>query len=381
MKRLSEDEYQGDDEPGGGGDEPQSEGDPAVQVYNNDPDDPSEPSSSTEEARLLPEGMTSVEGEIPDGFFAAGEPDGEGEGGGQEDQDTDESSGEEETTTPTDEGEGEEGGEEGGADEDEEMDDVTASQGWLDDVTAQTGIEAEDEEEFVQTVNDLRRDVSGFSQFAEVLEQVPELAQVTHDLAGQEEIDPIDFYLAVKDIEGVDVSIPDAAEDPDAASDFQLRLKERRKKQKERREQMQEQEQKAKDIRRDFEQAFKSFKKRKNLDDKEAQKFKQRFRKVFYGDPEKGELPRMDVFDLAYEALEGGGEEDDTPIEETEAYKEGFNAAVEQMKSGGNTDGLPDLKKGGSGGSTDGGGQSGGANVPSMLAPTEGAEGMDHESF
>jgi hypothetical protein len=387
MKRLSKDEYDPDQDPtttAEEGEGVQAEGDGSATVHTTRPSGapPEEtPSGEGDDGRLLPDGLNAIEGEIPDGMMAAGGTD-EGEGGeeatGQQNgepspdatgEDTEGSSSNEDETGSTSESE----------QESEEMDDVPSSPGWLDDVTAQTGLEAESEDEFVEQVRTMHRDVRGFSELEEVLEQVPQAATLIHSLAQTEgEIDPVDFYMAAQDVEGLDVQAPSKAENPDEYADFKARLRERQQKMRDRREQQEEQQKKAKQVREDFEQAFESFKQRKDLGDEEARAFKQEFARVFYGDAEKGELPRMDVFDLAWDALREQ-KAGDTPTEETDEYKEGYNQAIEDMKEGG-ADGLPDLKNAGGTGSEDGGDAGSGPAMPALLEPS-GDGGMNHDAF
>ena len=397
MKRLSEEEYDPDQDPtvtAEEGEGVQAEGDGRATVHTTQPSggapqgSPAQGSASSEDdGRLLPDGLNAIKGEIPDGMMAAG---GTGEGDGTDGTSSSEAAGQQDGELGADargeDSEGPSSSEDGSGStneseqEGEEMDDVPSSPGWLDDVTAQTGLEAETEDEFVEQVRTMHRDVRGFSELEEVLEQVPQAATLMHSLAQAEgEIDPVDFYIAARDVEGLDVQAPSKAENPDEYADFKARLRERQQKMQKRREQQQEQQQKAQQIREDFEQAFESFKQRKGLDDEEAQAFKQEFARVFYGDAEKGELPRMDVFDLAWDALREQEEGGDTPTEETEEYKEGYNQAIEDMKEGG-ADGLPDLKNAGSAGSEDGGDAGSGPAMPALLEPS-GDGGMNHDAF
>jgi len=225
----------------------------------------------------------------------------------------------------------------------------------------------------------MQRDVRGFSELEQVLEQVPQAAQLMHGLAQTEgEIDPVDFYMAAKDVDGIDVQAPSKNENPDEYADFKARLRQKQQKMEDRRQQQESQQQKAQSIREDFEQAFESFKNRKGLSDEEAEEFKDEFARTFYGDAEEGELPRMDVFDIAHDALRGR-EESDTPPEETDAYQQGYNKAIEDMKEGG-ADGLPDLKNAGGTGTDDGGGGGSSSGMPSLLQGSEGG-GMNHDAF
>jgi len=391
MKRLSKDEYDPDQDPtttAEEGEGVQAEGDGSATVHTTQPSGSSTDGSpsSEDDGRLLPDGLNAIEGEIPDGMMGTG---GTGEGDGTEGASSSEATGEQgEEAGPDATGEDTEGPPSGedeaqstneSEQESEEMDDVPSSPGWLDDVTAQTGLEAESEDEFVEQVRTMHRDVRGFSELEEVLEQVPQAATLIHSLAQTEgEIDPVDFYMAAQDVEGLDVQAPSKAENPDEYADFKARLRERQQKMRDRREQQEEQQKKAKQVREDFEQAFESFKQRKDLGDEEARAFKQEFARVFYGDAEKGELPRMDVFDLAWDALREQ-KAGDTPTEETEEYKEGYNQAIEDMKEGG-ADGLPDLKNAGSAGSEDGGDAGSGPAMPALLEPS-GGSGMNHDAF
>jgi len=396
MKRLSEEEYDPDQDPtvtAEEGEGVQADGDGSATVHTTQPSggSPDVSSSSEDDGRLLPDGLNAIEGEIPDGMMAAGGTDeGESTEGTPSSEATGQQNGEpspdatSDSSTEDTEGsssnEDETGSTSESEQESEEMDDVPSSPGWLDDVTAQTGLEAESEDEFVEQVRTMQRDVRGFSELEEVLEQVPQAATLIHSLAQAEgEIDPVDFYMAAQDVEGLDVQAPSKAENPDEYADFKARLRERQQKMRDRREQQQEQQKKAQQVREDFEQAFESFKKRKDLDGEEAEAFKQEFARVFYGDAEKGELPRMDVFDLAWDALREQEEGGDTPTEETEEYKEGYNQAIEDMKEGG-ADGLPDLKNAGSAGSEDGGDAGSGPAMPALLEPS-GDGGMNHDAF
>ena len=380
MKRLSEEEYDPDQDPtttAEEGEGVQAEGDGRATVHTAEPS--GSPDGESDDGRLLPQGLNAIEGEIPDGMMAAGRTD-EGEGDETAGQQEGDEAGPDATGEDTEGAPSSEGDEAAEEQEGEEMDDVPSSPGWLDDVTAQTGLEAESEDEFVEQVRTMQRDVRGFSELEEVLEQVPQAATLIHSLAQAEgEIDPVDFYMAAQDVEGLDVQAPSKAENPDEYADFKARLRERQQKMRKRREERQEQQEKANDVREDFEQAFESFKKRKGLDDEEAEAFRQEFARVFYGDAEKGELPRMDVFDLAWDALREQEEEGDTPTEETEEYKEGYNQAIEDMKEGG-ADGLPDLKNAGSAGSEDGGDAGSGPAMPALLEPS-GDGGMNHDAF
>lgn len=388
MKRLSEEEYDPDQDPtvtAEEGEGVQAEGEGSATVHTTQPSGapPEGSPSSEDDGRLLPDGLNAIEGEIPDGMMAAGGTDesegGEEVAGQQEGEEAGPDATGEDSEEPSS-SEGESGSTGESEPEGDEMDDVPSSPGWLDDVTAQTGLEAESEDEFVEQVRTMHRDVRGFSELEEVLEQVPQAATLIHSLAQTEgEIDPVDFYMAAQDVEGLDVQAPSKAENPEEYADFKARLRERQQKMRDRREQQQEQQKKAQQVREDFEQAFESFKKRKDLDDEEAQAFKQEFARVFYGDAEKGELPRMDVFDLAWDALRKQEEGGDTPTEETEEYKEGYNQAIEDMKEGG-ADGLPDLKNAGSAGSEDGGDAGSGPAMPALLEPS-GDGGMNHDAF
>ena len=375
MKRLSEEEYNPEEDPsvtndGEGGVATQEKEGSRVHTTQE------EATGQSETGRLLPDGLNSIEGEIPDAMT---------EGGGDtpeadETADEDASPTGEEGEDPTADAEDDTGAEEeANASSEEDMDDVPSSQGWLDDVTAKTGLDAENEDEFVDKVRTMQRDVRGFSELEQVLEQVPQAASLIHSLAQTEgEIDPVDFYMAAQDVDGIDVQAPSKAENPDEYADFKSRLRDRQKEMKKRREERQKQQKKAQEIRQDFEQAFKSFKKRKGLDDEAAQAFKEEFARVFYGDADKGELPRMDVFDLAYDALRGQEDEEVAP-EETEGYKKGYNQAIEDMKDGG-ADGLPDLKNASGTGTEDGGSSGSGPDMPSLLQPSGGG-GMNHDQF
>jgi hypothetical protein len=372
MKRLSDEEYDPDTETGQAPESEQPTDEGPVTTYVSD-DDPQASGEGDAGSSLLPSGLSSVEGEIPDSMFQEAEAEAAGE-----------------TPTPDEEGnkegaeaeaqEGEEGQEEQAAEEeDAEDEDTSPQQGWVDELTRKTGLDAESEDEAIETVRNMQRDLRGFDQFSNVLEQVPQAAQLMHSLAETEgEIDPVDFYMAAQDVEGIDVQAPDKMENPDEWADFKARLNSRQKDMKERRQKRQEQQRKRQQVKQDFQQAFESFKKRKGLSDEEGKEFKQRFAKTFYGDAEKGELPRMDVFDLAYEAL-NGRQEDDTPVEETEAYQQGYNRAVEELKEGG-ADGLPDLKGASGTGKSDGGEQSS-QQVPGILGAEANDAGMDHSSF
>ena len=345
-----------------------------------------EATASSEAGRLLPQGLQSIEGEIP-GEMMEGEEESRQPDAEENDAESDEAADKETVTEEKTGAEGEEKTtEDEAASDSNEMDDVPSSDGWLDDVTAQTGLEADNEDEFVEKVRTMQRDVRGFSELEQVLEEVPQAATLIHSLAQTEgEIDPVDFYMAAQDVEGIDVQAPSKAENPDEWADFKAQLRERQQKMKNRREARREQQQKAQAIREDFEQAFSSFKKRKGLEDEEAQAFKEEFARVFYGDAEEGKLPRMDVFDLAYDALRGresDDESDDTPLEETEEYQQGYNQAIEDMKDGG-ADGLPDLKGAGPAGADDGGDRATagpGPSMPSLLQPSGGG-GMNHDAF
>lgn len=389
MKRLSEDQYSPDSD--GGGEEgttaqadegstaqtaqgPHVEEGETTTTYTTE-----EPEQDTGTERLLPDGMNTIEGEIPpemmgeepvsdEGEGAEGEP-GDEEGAEQATAEGQETAGEDEAGETEAEG--------------EEMDDVNASQGWVNEFTKKTGLQAESEEEAIEKVRTMHRDVQGFSQMEQVLEQVPQAAQLMHGLAQTEgEIDPVDFYMAAQDVDGLQVNAPSKAEDPDGYADFKAKLNQRKQKMEERRQQREEMQKKQEKIRKDFEQAFESFRQRKNLDQEEAEEFKQEFARTFYGDAEAGELPRMDVFDLAYEAMRGGDESEDVPPEETEEYQAGYNKAVEDMKSGGaDTDGLPDLKDSAGTGENDGGAPPTGGNVPSLLDPSGDEPGMNHDQF
>lgn len=352
-----------DSDSGDSGDPTVLEGEPGAEQPTDDP------------FTFFPDGVTTLEGDLPD----ESNPYAPAESGGE-----DEKKGEDaDTPQPTDSDDEPEG--EAGADDEpteEDLDDVTASEGWLEDVTAKTAIDAEDPDEFVETVNRMRRDLTATEQLRQIFEQAPELAQIVEPLVEKGEPDVLDLYAALDGLEGVKVQIPDAAEDPDANSDLRLRLKEKRKERQRQREQLQEQRRKEQQIVQEFEQAFESFKSRKGLSDEEAERFKEKFARTFYGDRETGELPRMDVFDRAYEILEGG-EEEDVPLEETEAYQKGYNAAIEQMKSGGQSDGLPKMITGGSAGENEGGSDrpSGGEEVASFLGPTEADQKNIHDQF
>ena len=143
MKRLSEEEYDPDQDPtvtAEEGEGVQADGDGRATVHTTQPSgrSPDGSSSSEDDGRLLPDGLNAIEGEIPDGMMAAGGTD-EGEGGEeatgqQEDEPSPDATAEDST------GEGDEAAEETVAEEQEgdEMDDVPSSPGWLDDVTAQT---------------------------------------------------------------------------------------------------------------------------------------------------------------------------------------------------------------------------------------------------
>lgn len=371
MKRLSDEEYDPDTETGEAPESEQPTDEGPVTTYVSD-DDPQATEGGDDGSSLLPSGLSSIEGEIPDSMFqeaeaeAAGE-EGEGnqgEGTAQEEEpqaDADTDATEEETV------------------EDSEAENDSPEQGWVDELTRKTGLDAESEDEAIETVRNMQRDLRGFDQFSNVLEQVPQAAQLMHSLAETEgEIDPVDFYMAAQDVEGIDVQAPDKMENPDEWADFKARLNSRQEKMQERRQERQEQQRKRQQVKQDFQQAFESFKKRKGLSDKEGEQFKQQFAKTFYGDAEKGELPRMDVFDLAYEAL-NGRQDDDTPVEETEAYQKGYNRAVEELKEGG-ADGLPDLKGASGTGKSDGGGQAS-QQVPGILGAEADDAGMDHSSF
>lgn len=372
MKRLSDEEYNPESDPTTTTNEEdgvQTESSDGVSVHTSGNDDAAQ-GSQTDVGSLLPDGLNSVEGEIPDGMMG-------GEPGGDEDNAP---TGEPAEAGNTDaETEAEEEADETAEEGDGEMEDVNASDAWLNDVTSQTGVDAEDPDEFVEKVRTMQRDVRGFSELEQVLESVPQAAQLMHNLAQSEgEIDPVDFYLAAQDVDGINVQAPSKSENPDEWADFKAKLNERQQKMKERRREQQELQEAKQEIKQDFAQAFKSFKKRKGLDDKEAEEFKERFAKVFYGDAEKGQLPRMDVFDIAYDALEGR-QDSDTPTEETEEYKEGYNQAIEDMKNGG-ADGLPDLKNASGTGTDDGGPDPGGTNVPDLLAGSS-QGGMNHDQF
>lgn len=378
MKRLSEEEYDPDKNPDAESadvQEPHSEETETTRTWTTSPEE----QESSDEGSLLPEGLNAVEGEIPDEMFGTTGEESSDDQPESEGDDTPEA--EEDTETPE--------GEEEETEEGDEMDDVAASEGWVEEFTKQTGLDAEDEEEAVDKVRRMQRDLRGFSEFEHVLEQVPQAAQLIYNLAetaDAEEIDPVDFYLAAQDVEGIQVQAPDKNESPDEWADFKAKLREKQQKMKRNREQQQERQQAAQEIQEDFEQAFQSFKKRKGKEALEAspydsfEEFKQDYARTFYGDPEKGELPRMDVFDVAWDALVGQKEsENDVPDEEHPKYKKGFNDAIEQMKGGG-ADGLPDLK-GGAGTGDDSGETGSESAVPDMLAPGADEGGMNHDQF
>lgn len=381
MKRLTEDEYNPDPDSA-----PDSDPDESSSGPHSEADDTSRTWTTTEEeanqqsqaGRLLPEGLKSVEGEIPDEMFGD-QPAPDGEQSADEEAETEGDSPDEQAT---DEEEGTSEGE-----EDEQMDDVNASEGWVDEFTKKTGLDAENEKEAIDTVRTMQRDLRGFSELEQVLGEVPQAAQLIHNLSQTEgEIDPVDFYLAAQDVEGIQVQAPSKSESPDEWADFKAKLNQRQQKMKERREQQDEMKEKRREIKEDFQQAFTSFKKRKKdaLEDSpydSFDEFKEDFARHFYGDPEKGELPRMDIFDIGWDALVGKKEQAaDTEPENTDLYKKGFNAAIEQMKSGG-ADGLPDLKDAAGTGSNDGGGKSSQSSVPDLLAPSGDDGGMNHDQF
>lgn len=293
------------------------------------------------ENSMFPDGVTVMEGEVPESMIGpqpSGQPD-EGEGQEGEQGGEPEASGEE--------GAEPEEGEQ--AEEAKQADDVATS-ATVEKVRKQAGLNVEDEDELVDTVKDMRRDLEGTQQFRNLFDEVPELGQVVSgmfDAADDDgEIDTVSFLMSLEQVPGVQVQMPDPAEAPDEHDDFRLNLRERRRKLQKQREEAQEMQEKQQEIVKDYERAFEGFKERKDLSDDEAEEFKDWFRKTFYGDYERGVLPRDDIFDMAWEHY--ADEHDDTPIEETEAYQKGYNAAVEEMKQGGASgDGVPNMMSGG----------------------------------
>jgi hypothetical protein len=248
--------------------------------------------------------------------------------------------------------EGEDGEpEEGGP---EQADDVATS-ATLDKVRKRAGLDVEDEDDLVEQVNQMQTNLRGTETLRQLArEEVPELGQVISSMLqnfGEDgQLDTTAFYMTLDEqLPGVTVNAPAKNEDPDGYSDFQLRAKERRKELQEKREKQKELQRKQQQIRQDYEQAWESFKGRHDLDDEEAQSFKQWFGKTFYGDQEKGRLPRKDVFDMAYQHYADGEEQD---LEETEAYKKGYNQAIEEMKGSGagSGDNTPNMMSGAGGG-------------------------------
>ena len=295
---------------------------------------------------VFPEGSDVIEGELPVGPPEA-EPEQEGTEQPSEQQ---AESGDEPTDkgdTPTSEEEAGEGPETGV----EQADDVNTSQ-VLDRVRKEAALDVEDEDELVQTVNQMQTNLRGTETFRKLAkEEVPELGEVVSAMLQNfdgEDLDATAFYMTLDEtLPGVEVQAPSKNEDPDGYTDFQMRVRERRKEIQERRRKQQELQKKQKQIKQDYDQAWKSFKKRHDLGDEEAKEFKQWFTRTFYGDQEKGQLPRKDIFDMAYTHYA----DEDTPVEETDAYKEGYNAAIEEMKEGGASgDQTPNMISGGGGG-------------------------------
>lgn len=344
MRRLSEEEAQNVDtqnSPNEGDQQPATATAPAQPTRT----DGTEQSGEND---IFPEGVTVMEGEVPESMIGpqpTGQPEQSGEEGGSSERSSAE--GEEGAENqPTAESKGEQGAEDEGP---EQADDVATS-ATIEKVRKQAGLNVDDEDELVDTVKDMRRDLEGTQQFRQLFDEVPELGQVVSsmfDAAGEDgEIDTVSFLMSLEQVPGVNVSMPDPAEAPDEHDDFRLNLRERRRKIQKQRQEQQEMQKKQEEIVSDYERAFEGFKDRKDLGDDEAQEFKDWFRKTFYGDYERGVLPRDDIFDMAWEhyADEAG---EDVPPEETDEYKQGYNDAIEEMQQGGAGDGVPNMMSGG----------------------------------
>jgi len=281
---------------------------------------------------MFPDGTNVVEGELPASMFEragegpGGSSEGEAPGAGEDGQPGEEAEGTDQSDQPDQSGTDGEDVDHG--------DDVNTS-ATIEKVRKRAGVDVEDEDDLVDTLKAMRRDLQGTQEFRQLFDEVPELGQVVEGMmnaAGDEgQIDTASFLLALEDVPGVDVGMPDPSEAPDEYDEFRLELKDRRRKIQEQRRQQQELQQTKQEIQNDYERAFEQFKKRQDLDDDAAQEFKDWFARTFYGDYEKGMLPRDDIFDIAYR--EYADENDDTPVEQTDATRRAITPRSRKWKA------------------------------------------------
>jgi hypothetical protein len=273
---------------------------------------------------MFPEGVDTLEGEIEmlaDGSFA-------GQGSEAEGEDTNTAG--EQADDKSDADTGTSDSEEGHAD-------------WLSEVNEKTGLAADNKDEFVNEVRRLKTEREGIEQFDQLLDEAPELAGLIEQVANG-----TDIHRAVDEVlEGVSMSAPDPAEDPDAYADWKAEKKQRQKERRKRQKQRKQERENIQKMRRQMEQHFESFADRRDLEGDEKERFREKFVETFYGDPEEGRI-RPDVFDHAYRAFK---HDEIVEQEREEARKEGYNQAIREMQGDQKKEGdsLPNLISAGSG--------------------------------